>query len=282
MLTNSTSASVSPFCESVVAALQKPNVHTLLVNEGMLAVDTEINMTYHNRFKHNSRMGSSDWMETVDIPSGLEEADIKIIAPILAVHTSLTRLHLDLQEFGDSGVEAIAEALKSNSVLTSLNLSSNTGIKALIAALKINTCLVSLIVNDYKSLTFDSFESILAFLESNSTMTCISFNVAGADLKPRISQLAQCLRINSTLRDLLLPEHTLSYLSTKDISTLGSSLTMNPSISRLYVPKERDEMFKVKAKFDPIQPILDRNAHNFAQRSLTLFQALWVVLSKNL
>ena len=72
----------------------------------------------------------------------------KAIADALKSNTSLTTIDLRGNNIGDEGAKAIAEALKGNTSLTSINLSNNNigdeGAKAIADALKFNTSLTTI------------------------------------------------------------------------------------------------------------------------------------------
>lgn len=272
LCTSSTSITITTnFCESILAALQKPNVHTLLVNAGTLMVGVERDENDEHFLHPNTR-------DTRDSPTNLEDGDFEIIAPILAGHTSLKRLDLTSYKFGDPAAKALGIALGTNSVLTSLNLSSNEiseeGIIALSAAFRINTGLVSVILDGNK-MTKKSFEPILNALKFNSSITYLSLENTLHNVF-RISKLASCLAKNTTLREMLFNEHLFSNISRDEIKTLEESLLNNPSLTRLFKEKKVVSFLQVNANFNPILNILERNVHNSARRSLTLFQALWI------
>src|SRR5438045_24630 len=77
-----------------------------------------------------------------------DAADGKALAEVLKINCMLQSLDLFWNHLGDEGVKALAEALKFNRALQSLNLNENRfgdeGAKALAEALKVNSTLQEL------------------------------------------------------------------------------------------------------------------------------------------
>ena len=78
----------------------------------------------------------------------LREGGAQAIAAALRVNTMLTELHLHYNQLGEGGAQAIAAALRVNATLTNLNLWNNSlgegGAQAIAGALRVNATLTNL------------------------------------------------------------------------------------------------------------------------------------------
>ncbi|KAF9342539.1 hypothetical protein BGX26_007326, partial [Mortierella sp. AD094] len=99
----------------------------------------------------------------------------KVVSSIMANWTLVT-LNLDLNSIGDSGAQALAEALRTNSTLTALNLSNNlirsNGAQALAEALKTNSTLNTLNVWN-NSIGDNGARALSEALKANSTLATL-------------------------------------------------------------------------------------------------------------
>lgn len=292
MLSTSLDSFRSPthFGSYVFAEMEKSSLQTFAVNFGILGrvnIDALEDSCYEDFGPFLGFSDCSTFSDCSDLmgPSNrLNDADIEKVALVLANHTTLTCLDLVGQNFGDRGVAALAEALKINSLLTSIDLSANNiqdqGIKILSTAFTINFSLVSVILNLNYHLTEEGLEFLFCSLESNSSLTRLSLKgIPRSAIK--ISRLASCLAINTTLTELLFDEQVITCLTKDDGRILVQSLVQNPSLTKLFEDSTTDssrvvssEDLRFKAEFYPTQLILNRNAHNLRCNHLTLFNAL--------
>jgi len=92
------------------------------------------------------------------------------LANALETNSTLTTLYLSENKFGDKGVEALAKALEKNSTLTTLDLSDcnigDEGAKALAEALKKNSTLQRLFLSD-NVISVTGLKDLASALERN-------------------------------------------------------------------------------------------------------------------
>jgi hypothetical protein len=102
---------------------------------------------------------------------------------------------------GIDGAKALADALKVNSTITSINLSNNNvgvdGAKALAAALKVNSTITSINLSN-NNVGVDGAKALADALKDNSTITSISLSYNNVDVDGA-KVLADALKINSTI-----------------------------------------------------------------------------------
>ena len=114
-----------------------------------------------------------------DHSTGNSDDEAKAIAEALKVNTVLTTLYLSNNSIGDEGSKAIAEALKDNTVLTTLHLVKNSigddGAKAIVEALKVNTFLTTLDLGDNQT-GDDQAKAISEALRKNTDLTELSID----------------------------------------------------------------------------------------------------------
>ncbi|KJE97587.1 hypothetical protein, variant [Capsaspora owczarzaki ATCC 30864] len=106
-------------------------------------------------------------------------AEAQAIAEALKVNTKLTSLNLWSNQLGEAGAQAIAVALKVNKTLTALDLQLNqlgdAGAQAIAEALKVNTTLTWLSLND--NLIGDAgAQAIAEALKVNKTVTLLDLD----------------------------------------------------------------------------------------------------------
>ncbi|KAG9069785.1 hypothetical protein KI688_009110 [Linnemannia hyalina] len=130
--------------------------------------------------------------------------DIGMLANALKTNSTLTTLDLGSKSIGDNGAKALADALKANLTLTTLDLRSNSigdnGAKALARALKTNSALTTLILGN-NPIESDGAKTLAEALKINSTLTTLVLfnNLFGSD---GAKALAEALKTNSTLTTL--------------------------------------------------------------------------------
>ena len=135
---------------------------------------------------------------------GDEEAIV--IAEALKVNTKLTTLNISANNIGVAGAQALAEALKVNTTLTSLNMSMNNigyaGAEALANALGKdgNRTLTTLNIN-YNNIGVEGAIAIAEALKENTTLTTL--NIGGNYIGDvGIQFLAEALKVNTRLTTL--------------------------------------------------------------------------------
>jgi hypothetical protein len=108
---------------------------------------------------------------------------------------------IDAHTLGIDGVKALADALKVNSTITSINLSYNNvdvdGAKALADALKVNSTITSIDLSD-NNVGDDGAKALADAIKVNSTITSINlrYSDVGDD---GAKALADALKVNSII-----------------------------------------------------------------------------------
>ncbi|MES2677198.1 MAG: hypothetical protein V4612_02640 [Pseudomonadota bacterium] len=157
---------------------------------------------------------------------------IKKIAEALETNTKLSSLSLDTNRFGDEGAMAIASLLTKNKALTNLDLSGNRigveGAKAIATALTKNTTLTSLGLNN-NMLGGDGVREISTALATNTTLTSLAlgFNRMGYEGTMDASLLIK----NTLLINLNFSDNTVSYEGVKEIATALATNTTLKSLN---------------------------------------------------
>ncbi|KAF9551518.1 hypothetical protein EC957_008187 [Mortierella hygrophila] len=132
------------------------------------------------------------------------EREFGILAEVLKTNSTLTTLNLKYNSIGSDGAKAMAEVLKTNSTLTTLDLSNNSigddGAKAMAEALKTNSTLTTLDLFN-NSIGDDGAKAMAEALKTNSTLTTLNleYNSIGDD---GAKAMAETLKTNSTLTTL--------------------------------------------------------------------------------
>ncbi|KAF9176809.1 hypothetical protein BGZ51_009621 [Haplosporangium sp. Z 767] len=124
-----------------------------------------------------------------------------ILAEALKANSTLTTLNLKWDSIGDNGAQALSEALKANSTLTILSLERNSiesnGAQALSEALKANSTLTTLDLG-CNSIGDNGAQALSEALRTNSTLTTLSLdrNSIGDN---GVQALSEALKANSIL-----------------------------------------------------------------------------------
>ncbi|KAF9536772.1 hypothetical protein EC957_009735, partial [Mortierella hygrophila] len=158
--------------------------------------------------------------------------DFGILADALKTNSTLTTLDLRGNSIGSDGAKALAEALKTNSILTTLDLGGNSigsdGAKALAEALKTNSTLTTLNLW-YNSIGSDEAKALAEALKTNSTLTTLNLerNSIGSD---GANALAEALKTNSTLTTLNLESNS---IGSDEAKALAEALKTNSTLTTL-------------------------------------------------
>ena len=129
----------------------------------------------------------------------------KAIADALKTNTTLTEINLNNNNIEDEGVKVIAEMLKNNNTLRILILEDNEfgveGAKAIAEALKENRSLIKLNIQQNLTLGNEGIKLLADALKTNTTLKEINLRSTGFDNEGAIF-LVEALKINKTLRSL--------------------------------------------------------------------------------
>ncbi|KAF9927192.1 hypothetical protein FBU30_003438 [Linnemannia zychae] len=147
-------------------------------------------------------LGYNSTLTTFNLMSNLiGDSGTQALSEALKINSTLTTLNLKWNPIGDSGAQALSEALKINSTLTTLSLESNkigeSGTQALSEALKINSTLTTLSL-ERNPIGDSGAQALSEALKINSTLTTLNleWNLIGDS---RAQALSEALKINSTL-----------------------------------------------------------------------------------
>lgn len=109
----------------------------------------------------------------------VEEVECWVIADALKINSTVTSLNLCSNLINDEGAKALAEALKVNATLTTLNLGGNRiteeGAKAVAEALKINKTLVTLYLS-WNQINEEGCMAIAAALKVNASIATLDLS----------------------------------------------------------------------------------------------------------
>ncbi|KAG0349139.1 hypothetical protein BG005_011129, partial [Podila minutissima] len=154
------------------------------------------------------------------------------LAQALKTISTLTTLNLDYNNIGDNGAQLLSEALKTNSTLTTLKLQRNSiglnGSQALAQALKTNSILTTLNLWG-NSIGDDGAQALARTLKTNTTLTTLylASNSIGDD---GAQVLAQALKTNSTLTTLNLASNS---IGDDGAQALAQALKTNSTLTNL-------------------------------------------------
>ncbi|KJE98088.1 hypothetical protein CAOG_008114 [Capsaspora owczarzaki ATCC 30864] len=133
----------------------------------------------------------------------MDDAAAQVVAEALKSNTTLTQLNLGRNQIGDTGAQAIAEALKVNKAVTVLGLNENrvgdAGAQAVAEALKVNSTATQLILHD-NQIGDDGALAIAEALKVNSRLIWLDLERnqigdAGAQA------IAEALKVNKTIAE---------------------------------------------------------------------------------
>ncbi|KAF8925261.1 hypothetical protein BGZ47_003403, partial [Haplosporangium gracile] len=138
------------------------------------------------------------------VPGPFGAKELEPMAEALKTNSTLTTLDLQDSKIGSYEAQALSEALKTNSTLTTLNLQGNsighTGAQALSEALKTNSTLTNLNLSN-NSIGDTGAQALSEALKTNSTLTTV--NLQGNSIGDNGAQaLAETLKTNLTLTTL--------------------------------------------------------------------------------
>ncbi|KAG9061306.1 hypothetical protein KI688_007284 [Linnemannia hyalina] len=154
------------------------------------------------------------------------------LAETLKTNSTLTTLNLRDNSIGDNGAQALSAALKINSTLTILDLGHNSigdnGAQALSEALNTNSTLTTL--NLYiNSITDNGAKALSEALKTNSTLTTL--NLGHNSIRENgVKALAEALKTNSTLTTLNLYTN---WIGVNGVQALSEALEINSTLTTL-------------------------------------------------
>ncbi|KAG0041438.1 hypothetical protein BGZ83_001798, partial [Gryganskiella cystojenkinii] len=160
------------------------------------------------------------------------EKVVRVLAEALKTDMSLTSLNLEFNSIRDSEAQALGEALKTNTTLTSLILRSNsigsTGCQALGKALKTNTSMTFLDLQ-WNFIGDIGAQRLGEALKTNKTLR--SLNLEHNSIEDSGGQaLGEALKTNTTLTELLLKSNS---IGDSGAQALGKALKINTSLTSL-------------------------------------------------
>ncbi|KAF9570637.1 hypothetical protein EC968_001524 [Mortierella alpina] len=142
----------------------------------------------------------------------LTEEDLGILADALKVNTTLTILNLTSSSVGINGAQALAEALKTNTTLTTLNLAHNSigdsAARALAVALQTNSSLTILDLG-HNSIGDSGAQALAEALQTNRGLMTLVLRSNSIGEDGGLS-LAETLKTNTSLTSLDLEDNALS------------------------------------------------------------------------
>ncbi|KAG0378852.1 hypothetical protein BGX24_002642, partial [Mortierella sp. AD032] len=158
--------------------------------------------------------------------------EIEMLAETLKTNSTLTTLNLRSNSIGEYGAMALAEALKTNSALTTLELIGNSiggnGAVALAEALKTNSTLTTLELIG-NSIEENGAVALAEALKTNSTLTTLNLGSNSIGDNGTVA-LAEALKINSTLSTLTLGSNSIGDNGTV---ALAEALKTNSTLATL-------------------------------------------------
>ncbi|KAF8982595.1 hypothetical protein BGZ46_000999 [Entomortierella lignicola] len=141
----------------------------------------------------------------------ISTSDLQALVNSLKTNAILTKLDLEYSSIGDEGVMALSKALKTNTTLTTLNLRYNTigqeGTLALSEAFKTNTTLITLNLS-VNSIGQKGVLALSEALKANTTLTTLELYYSSIGNKGAFA-LSEALKTNITLTTLDLRENTI-------------------------------------------------------------------------
>ncbi|KAG0362768.1 hypothetical protein BGX24_005067, partial [Mortierella sp. AD032] len=158
--------------------------------------------------------------------------ELEPLAEALKTNSTLTTLDLQFNKIGPHEVQAMAEALRTNSTMITLHLGNNSigenGAQYLSAALKTNSTLITLILN-HNSLGDDGAQALGEALKTNMTLTTLGLqgNSIGDN---GVQGLVEALKTNTTLTTLDLQFNS---IGDNGAQALSMALNINPTLTAL-------------------------------------------------
>ncbi|KAG0049742.1 hypothetical protein BGZ89_004087, partial [Linnemannia elongata] len=165
------------------------------------------------------------------VPGSFGAKELVPLAEALKTNSTLTSLNLQENKIGSPEVQLMAEAFKTNSTLTTLWLGYNSigddGAQALSEALKTNSTLTTLELQ-YNSIGDNGAQALSEALKTNSTLTTLNLgNLIGPD---GAQALAEALKTNSTLTTLNLHSNS---IGPNGAQALAEALKTNSTLTNL-------------------------------------------------
>ncbi|CAE7340284.1 NLRC3 [Symbiodinium sp. CCMP2456] len=163
------------------------------------------------------------------------------IAEALKCNSTLTSINLESSDIGAEGCKAIGEALKTNSTLTSINLAwyfiGEGGAKAICEALKYNSTLTSINLES-NDINAEGGKAIGQAFKTNSTLTSINLQATGMGREggEGAKAIAEALKSNSTLNSIQLAHNRIDDEGGKAI---GEALKSNSTLTSINLEGNR-------------------------------------------
>ena len=134
-----------------------------------------------------------------------------------------------------TGVEALMDGLRSNPIITSLNLHSNPinhrGVTAIASFLADeDSSLQELVLDDSKTIGDEGVRAVIAALSCNFTLTTLSLKSCGVG-KLATEALASCLNTNTALRELVLTSN--AGIGSEGVEAISKGLKTNSALRKL-------------------------------------------------
>ncbi|KAG0301124.1 hypothetical protein BGZ98_008602 [Dissophora globulifera] len=162
----------------------------------------------------------------------IKESTVQALSEALKINSTLTTLSLGFNAIGANGAQMLSEVLKVNLTLTALNLGTNSignsGAQALSEALKINLILTNLDLGS-NSIGVSGAQALSEALKINSTLTTLNlnYNSIGDD---GAQALSEALKINSSLTTLNLNYNS---IGVNGAQALSEALKINSTLITL-------------------------------------------------
>ncbi|KAL0242759.1 hypothetical protein GEMRC1_005322 [Eukaryota sp. GEM-RC1] len=148
----------------------------------------------------------------------------------LKTNTTITSINLSFNSIGDEGARALAEALKVNHSVPSVDLMNNSigdeGARALAEALKVNDSVTSIDL-EYNSIGAEGARALASALKVNASVTSINLgrNCIGDEC---VRALADALKVNSSLTSVILGGDS---TGSEGARALAEALNVNSSVT---------------------------------------------------
>ncbi|KAF8949991.1 hypothetical protein BGZ46_004813, partial [Entomortierella lignicola] len=188
----------------IIAEMLKTNCNLTTLNLGLSQTELKTKFQLSKPFKKRSFVPLPGEYAMSFKTLLIGENGAQVLSEALKTNSILTTLHLDYNEIGSYGAQALAEAVKINSTLTTLYLNFNkigvSGAQALSEALKTNSVLITLDLSN-NILGDNGIQVLSEALKTNSALTTLILNdnLIG-DIGAQA--LSEALMINSTLETL--------------------------------------------------------------------------------
>lgn len=184
---------LSDDCKSVVGKFL-----SLTECSNLIEVNKEFSRSV--RLKQECKRKIKEFKKTINSNLSITEIVRKLIFRVYKNDLTLTELKLGYNYLGVEGGLAMAEALKSNTILKKLNLElcniGDVGLIALARALSTNKTLTTLNLNyiDFKD---DGVKALLTALETNRTLTRLDFSDRNIS-NELYSQIQEKIKLNKS------------------------------------------------------------------------------------